>query len=319
MRLDPVGQGPLVGEGLDLAGCYKLCRQVQKEHSRTYYFSTSLFPEAVRPHVHALYAFMRYADEIVDTPGTTNLDEQLAGLRFFEQETLAAVAGESVANPILRAFANTVLLRAIEPSLIEAFMRSMKMDTGVFRYPTYEDLEEYTYGSAAVVGLMMCRVIGVADEAANPHAEALGVAMQLTNFLRDVREDWVRGRVYLPLEDLERFGYAEEELGLGVVDERFVALMRFEIVRARRLYRVADEGIRYIPRGRRYPVVVAGRLYEAILDRIEAQGYDVFMQRAQTSLLHKLRVASACALEDPKDLVTRVRGSSTPGGVAIPR
>jgi 15-cis-phytoene synthase len=102
------------------------------------------------------------------------------------------------------------------------------------------------------------------------------------------------------------------------VDERFVELMRFEISRARRLYRVADEGMRYIPRGRRYPVVVAGRLYEAILDRIEAQGYDIFAQRAQTSLPHKLRVAGACAWGDPKELVARVRGSDKPGGVAIP-
>jgi phytoene synthase len=319
VRLDPVGNGPLVGEGLDLAGCYELCRRVQKGHSRTYYFSTSLFPEEVRPHVHALYAFMRYADEIVDNPGATSLDEQLARLRTFEDETLAAVAGEAVANPVLRAFANTVCLRGIEPGLIEAFMRSMKMDTDVFRYPTYRDLEEYTYGSAAVVGLMMCRVIGTADEAANPHAEALGVAMQLTNFLRDVREDWARGRVYLPLEDLERFGYAEEELELGTVDERFVELMRFEISRARRLFRVADEGMRYIPRGHRYPVVVAGRLYEAILDRIEAQGYDVFARRAQTSLAYKLRVAAACALEDPKDLVIRFRRSGALDGVAILR
>ncbi|MCA1717801.1 MAG: phytoene/squalene synthase family protein [Actinobacteria bacterium] len=317
MRLDPAGEGPLAGEGLDLAGCYELCRWVQKGHSRTYYFSTSLFPAEVRPHVHALYAFMRYADEIVDNPGATTLDEQLTGLRYFEEETLAAVAGEPVANPVLRAFANTVLLRGIGPDLIEAFMRSMKMDTGIFRYPTYENLEEYTYGSAAVVGLMMCRVIGATDEAANPHAEALGVAMQLTNFLRDVREDWARGRVYLPLEDLERFGYAEEELGRGVVDERFVELMRLEISRARGLYRVAGEGMRYIPRGRRYPVVVAGRLYEAILDRIEAQGYDVFTKRAQTSLPHKLRVAGACAWGDPKELVARVRASGKPGGVAI--
>jgi phytoene synthase len=318
MRLDPVGEGPLVGEGLDLAGCYELCRRVQKEHSRTYYFSTSLFPEDVQPHVHALYAFMRYADEIVDNPGATTLEEQLTGLSSFEEETLAAVSGEAVANPVLRAFANTVLLSGIEPGLIEAFMRSMKMDTGVFRYPTYEDLEEYTYGSAAVVGLMMCRVIGATDEAADPHAQALGVAMQLSNFLRDVQEDWARGRVYLPLEDLERFGYADEELGRGIVDERFVELMRFEISRARRLYRVADEGMRYIPRGRRYPVVVAGRLYEGILDRIEAQSYDIFAQRAQTSLPHKLRVATTCALEDPQELVARVRGSGKPGGVAIP-
>jgi 15-cis-phytoene synthase len=317
VRLDPAGAGPLIGGDLSLAGCYELCRQAHKEHSKTYYFSTSLFPREVRPHVHALYAFMRYADEIVDNPGTTTLDEQLGDLEAFEEETLAAVADEHVPpNPILRAFANTALARNIGPGLITAFMQSMKMDTDVFRYPAYEDLEEYTYGSAAVVGLMMCRVVGVSDERATPHAEALGVAMQLTNFLRDIAEDWARGRVYLPLEDLERFGYAEEELGRGVVDRRFVGLMRFEISRARALYEVADEGIRYIPRGRRYPVIVARRLYEAILGRIEAQGYDVFARRAETSLPRKLQVAAACALGDPGDLTARVRGGK-PKGIAI--
>ncbi len=320
MRLDPVGEGPLVRKELSLAECYELCRQVQKAHSRTYYFSTSLFPKEVRPHVHALYAFMRYADEIVDNPGATSLDEQLAGLEVFEEETLAAVAGEVVLNPVLQAYANTVVVCGIGPDLIRAFMGSMKMDTSVFRYRTYQELEEYMYGSAAVVGLMMCRVIGARDEAANPHAEALGVAMQLSNFLRDVREDWARGRVYLPLEDLERFGYSEEELGRGVVDERFVGLMRFEISRARRLYQIADGGMRYIPRGHRYPVVVAGRLYEGILDRIEAQGYDVFAKRAETSLTHKLRVTASCAWGDPGEVVARVRGGRgvEPGGIAIP-
>jgi phytoene synthase len=317
VRLDPIGAGPLAREDLSLTECYELCRQTHKDHSKTYYFSTSLFPKEVRPHVHALYAFMRYADEIVDNPGTTSFDEQFASLKAFEEETLAAVAGEYVPpNPVLRAFANMVYACDIEPGLIAAFLKSMKMDTGIFRYPAYEDLEEYTYGSAAVVGLMMCRVMSVSDERANPHAEALGVAMQLTNFLRDIKEDWARGRVYLPMEDLERFGYAEEELGRGILDERFLGLMRFEISRARALYELADEGMSYIPRGQRYPVVVARRLYEAILGRLEAQGYDVFARRAQTSFARKLRVAAGCALGDPSEIVTRVRGRR-PGGIAI--
>jgi 15-cis-phytoene synthase len=316
MRLDPANAGPLVGGQLSLAGCYELCRRVHKDHSKTYYFSTSLFPKEVRPHVHALYGFLRYADEIVDNPGKTSLEDQLIGLEAFEEETLAAVAGEAVSNPILRAFANTVLAHDIGTDLIAAFIKSMKMDTCVFRYPTYENLAEYTYGSAAVVGLIMCQVVGVSGKGAAEHAEALGVAMQLTNFLRDVKEDWARGRVYLPLEDLERFGYAEEELGRGVVDERFVALMRFEISRTRALYEVADKGMRYIPRGRRYPVVVARRLYEAILGRIEKQSYDVFTGRAETTLPHKLRIAATCALGDPIEIVTRFRGDG-PGGIAM--
>ena len=123
MRLDPARKKPLGDGVMDLLGCYELCQQVEKAHSRTYYFSTSLFPKEVRPHVHALYAFMRYADEIVDNPGVTSLEEQLASLDAFEEETVAAVSGEAVSNPILRAFVNMVLLRYINLGLIDAFMR----------------------------------------------------------------------------------------------------------------------------------------------------------------------------------------------------
>lgn len=316
MRLDPAHEGPLVDEGLSLAECYELCRRSQKAHSRTYYFSTQLFPAEVRPKVHAMYAFMRYADEIVDNPGAASLAEQLAGLDAFEAETLAAVDGEEVANPVLRAFADTVRTSGISTDLIRAFMKSMKMDTSVFRYPTYADLEEYVYGSAAVVGLMMCRAIGATDVRAAPHAEALGVAMQLSNFLRDIGEDWERGRIYLPLEDMERFDYAEEDLAAGVVDERFVGLMRFQIGRARGLYEIADEGMSYIPRGRRYPVVVARHLYAAILERIEDAGYDVFSTRAETSSAYKLRVAAACAARDPGEWSARLVGF--PGASVAP-
>jgi 15-cis-phytoene synthase len=306
MKLDPAGGKKLDGS-LSLAESYELCRKIQKAHSRTYYFSTRLFPAEVRPRVHALYAFMRYADEIVDTPHDLPLDAQLSVLEEFEAETMAAVSGEQVPNPVLRAYADTVLACGIEPETITAFMESMKMDTRVFRYQTFSDLEAYTYGSAAVVGLMMCRVVGVAEGKADTHAEALGVAMQLSNFLRDVGEDWRRGRVYLPLEDLAHFGYTERDLALGVVDERFVALMRFEIDRARRLYEVADGGMDFIPRGKRFPVVVARKLYAAILDRIEAQRYDVFSRRAQVSRPAKLLVAAGCAASDPGEIVDRIR------------
>ncbi len=310
MRLDPAG-GSKLDSGLSLADAYELCREVQKAHSRTYYFSTRLFPAEVRPRVHALYAFMRYADEIVDSPHELPLDAQLAVLEEFEADTMAAISGEEVPNPILRAYADTVHRSGIDPETISAFMESMKMDTRVFRYSTFPDLETYTYGSAAVVGLMMCRVVGVRDERADRHAEALGVAMQLSNFLRDVGEDWRRGRVYLPLEDLERFECTEQDLASGVVDERFVALMRFEIDRARKLYGVADEGMKYIPRGRRFPVVVARELYAAILDRIEAQDYDVFTRRAQVSRPAKLVCAARCAARDPSEISARIRQQRT--------
>lgn len=285
---------------MNLEECYEFCRAVQRSHSRTYYFSTRLFPPEIRRHVHALYAFTRYADEIVDDPNKgVSVETRLEALQAFEAETMAALAGEKVKNPALRAFTNTARERGIGWVHLEPFMRSMKMDTYVSRYPTYEDLEEYMYGSAAVVGLMMCRVIGVEAEEALPYAGALGEAMQLSNFLRDVREDWERGRIYLPLEDLKRFGYSEEDLGTGQMNEAFVELMRFEIGRARMLYLAADGGMGYIPRGRRYPVLVARHLYAAILERIEELGYDVFSGRAGTTFAEKLRVAATCAVGEP--------------------
>ncbi len=316
MRLDPAG-GVKLDEGLSLAESYELCRLVQKAHSRTYYFSTRFFPPPVRPRVHALYAFMRYADEIVDNPGLTNLEEQLGGLEAFERETMAAVAGEPVANPVLRAYADTVRACGIEPAHITAFMESMKMDTRVSRYETYEDLEAYTYGSAAVVGLMMSRVIGVTDGRSTPHAEALGVAMQLSNFLRDIGEDWRRGRIYLPLEDLARFEYSEDDLAAKVVDERFIGLMEFEIGRTRAIYDFAGDGMGYIPRGRRFPVLVARELYEAILDRIQAQCYEVYSQRADTSQAYKIGVMAKVEAREPGEILARGMDRA-PAEIAIP-
>ncbi len=287
-----------------LEECYEFCRKVEKNHSRTYYFSTQLFPSGVRHHVHALYAFTRFADEIVDLSGDVSPEARLFSLEAFEMEAVAAMLGEEVESPILRAFANTARGCGIESGHVKSFMRSMKMDTCILRYPTYGDLEEYMYGSAAVVGIMMCRVMGARQEEALPHAEALGEAMQLTNFLRDIREDWERGRVYLPLEDLQRFGYSEADLGSGRVNEAFVELMRFEIERARMLYLIADQGMHHIPRRCRYPVVVARELYAAILDRIEALGYDVFSGRAETTFAEKVRVA-ACAIRKPGEILSR--------------
>lgn len=297
---------------MKLEECYAYCGAVQRSYSRTYYFSTRLFPQEVRRHVHALYAFTRYADEIVDGPQNgASADARLEAMEAFEPETMAALVGEKTENPALRAFANTVRECGIGRCHLKPFMRSMKMDTHVRRYQTYEDLEEYMYGSAAMVGLMMCRVIGVEAEEALPHAEALGQAMQLTNFLRDLREDWERGRIYVPLEDLKRFGYSEEDLGMCRVNEAFVELMRFEIERARMLYLIADEGMRFIPRGRRYPVLVARHLYAAILDRIEDLDYDVFSSRAGTTLAEKLRVAAACAVRDPGEILARASNQRT--------
>ena len=173
------------------------------------------------------------------------------------------------------------------------FLDAMVADLTVSRYATYADLEQYMRGSAAAVGMMMCDVLGAGD---NPEMRAagrsLGNAMQLTNFLRDVQEDAARGRIYLPLDELASFGVCEEEILAGAMSDRFSALARFQIQRAREFYRKADEGIPMLPTEAQKPVRLARILYSRILDRIEAQGYDVFRGRARTSKVEKLTVAA---------------------------
>jgi len=171
----------------------------------------------------------------------------------------------------------------------EAFLKAMQQDLQKTRYATYEELQAYMYGSAAVVGLMMTHVIGFSDPRAIEYAEKLGYAMQLTNFLRDIREDLdQRGRIYLPEDELERFGIREASLASGLVDENWKRFMRFQIERADRLYEEANQGIRFLrPRGR-LAVRVGSDLYRMILRKIEGQDYDIFKTRARTSGWEKL-------------------------------
>lgn len=280
---------------LDLDACYELCRLLTKRHGTTYYFSARFFPPAIRRSIFGLYGFVRVPDELVDNPEPDAGDaaSQRCGLLAWRDEFARALAGESPSHPALRAFMDTQRRHEIPPAYPFAFIDSMLMDVEISRYETFEDLQRYTYGSASVIGLMICRIVGLRDPAALPYAADLGLAMQLTNFLRDIGEDWrERGRIYLPLEDLRRFGYTEADLAAGRVNAAFHALMRFEIARNRAIYRRAEAGIPALPDFAQYPVRLAGRLYAAILERIEANDYDVFSRRAATSKAFKLRTAA---------------------------
>ncbi len=269
----------------ELDAAYELCRRVNAHHGKTYYFSTLFFPPALRRSVHALYGFVRYPDEMVDNPPPgADPAQMLADYREATQHALKS--GESDV-PVLHAFADMARRHRMPAEYAISFLDAMAMDLTRARYGTFEELTTYTYGSASVVGLMMCCLLGVRDERGLRPAHDLGLAMQLTNFWRDIGEDWGRGRVYVPQEDLERFGYTEAMLARGEVNDRFVALMRFEIARAREFYASADRGISYITPECRLPVVLSRVLYAKILDKIEANGYDVFRRRARTSGLEK--------------------------------
>ena len=280
---------------MHLDACYEECRRLTKLHGSTYYFSARFFPEQIRRSIFGLYGFVRVPDEMVDNPEEHRADEQSQrrALQEWRGRFERAVAVGASEHPVMNAFADTFTRHNIPIEYPLAFLDSMMMDVSIRRYQTFDDLCRYTHGSASVIGLMICSIVGLTDPAALPYASDLGLAMQLTNFLRDVGEDYrERNRIYLPLEDLERFDYSERDLASGIVDERWVRLMQFEIERNREIYRRAELGIPYLPEYAQYPIRLAGRLYAAILERIEANAYDVFSRRARTSKQFKLWTAT---------------------------
>ena len=270
----------------DLDSAYAASKALNAHHGKTYYFSTLFFPPEVRRSVHALYGFVRYPDEIVDNPASGS--DPAALLSQYREATLDAMRTGCSDLPVLHAFADMAERHALPPEYPMAFLDAMTMDLTRTRYETFDDLKTYTYGSASVVGLMMCHVVGISDPAALAPAHDLGLAMQLTNFWRDIGEDWAtRGRIYLPLEDMERFGYTEAMLAQNIVNDQFIELLRFEIARARAFYAASDLGIPAITPSCQMPVRLARVLYSRILDKIEANHYDVFTRRARTTKLEK--------------------------------
>jgi len=280
--------------GTALRASYEACRQLNASHGKTYYLATLLLPAWKRPYVHALYGFARYADEIVDDLGSTLTDAQKADwlIGWGEQFVRDVEAGGSD-HEISRAVVDTVRRWDVPMAYVEAFLASMRMDLTVTEYATYDDLMTYVYGSAAVIGLEMVPVLEplVPREVADPYASDLGIAFQLSNFLRDVGEDLRRGRVYLPMEDLAAFGVTREHLEHGVVDGPVRRLMAFEVARTRELYRSAASGVRLLHPTSRPCIETALALYGGILDEIEKADYQVLGQRVSVSRARRAAVA----------------------------
>jgi 15-cis-phytoene synthase len=269
---------------------YDLCRQLHRRHGRTYYLATRLLPAWKRRHVHALYGFARYADEIVDAMDGTPPVDRARRLCAWSDRFMAGLAGVRVADPVLPAVLHTVEVFRLDREDFAAFLRSMAMDLTVASYDTYDDLLDYMAGSAAAIGTMMLPVLGATDlAAAREPARQLGLAFQLTNFLRDVPEDLDRGRIYLPLADLEKFGVRPADLR-GPSD-RTRDLIAFEVDRARAHYRRAEPGIAMLDPASQACIRTAYHLYGGILDEIELAGYDVFTRRATVPTRRRLAVA----------------------------
>jgi len=278
------------GSAASLAASYERCRRLNRAHGTTYYASTFLLPVTTRPHVHALYGFARYADEIVDDLGPVPVERREAALATFGECFLTDLAAGHSEHPVLEAVVDTAVRFDLPVGAFERFLTSMAMDLTVTTYETFEDLLVYMDGSAAVIGELMLPLLEPERvPAALRPARALGIAFQLTNFLRDVDEDLERGRVYVPQEDLRRFG---ADPSRRLPDAAWVELMRFEIARTRAWYGLADEGLGLLPDRSAGCIRAARRLYGGILDRIEAAGYDVFSARVRVPTRQKLAVAA---------------------------
>jgi phytoene synthase len=281
----------------ELAAAYRDCRRLNARRGRTFYLATLLLPPEKRPAVHALYAFARRADEIVDRidPMTTSRNRELSLATL----TTQLVGRSSAADPVIRALHDTIERYRIPMTLFDDFLASMRMDLETSEYATWDDLCRYMHGSAAVIGLEMLPVLGTLPgmtEAAAPYARDLGLAFQLTNFIRDVGEDLGRGRVYLPKEDLAAFGVTRDDLCSGIVDANLRRLLAFEIARARELYRAAAPGIRLLAADSRDCIRTAATLYAGILDEVERADYRVLDRRVSVGIGRRARVALPAAL-----------------------
>jgi 15-cis-phytoene synthase len=276
-----------------LGAAYERCRQLHARHGRTYYLATLLLPRWKRRHVHALYGFTRYADEIVDDlDSTLDAAGQAAALRAFRERFFAGLRGAPCDDPLLPAVLHTVRAFDLDPSDFERFLDAMAMDLHTDGYRSYDDLCGYMEGSAAVIGTMMVPILEPADPpAAREHARQLGLAFQLTNLIRDVAEDSGRGRVYLPAADLERFGVRRADLAAAEATPAVRALLTFEVERARAHYRAAEPGIELLAPSSRACIRVALELYRGILDEVERAGYQILDRRVRVPHHRRLGVA----------------------------
>jgi 15-cis-phytoene synthase len=269
---------------------YEYCRTVAKTQAGNFYYSFIVLPYERRRAMHAVYSFMRYCDDIVDEGGADQekraLLEQWRGVL-----DTAYQEGSGQEHPILPAFRDTVKRFEIPKSYFEAVIDGAAMDLTVPRYDTFEDLYKYCYHVASAVGLVCISIFGFTDEEAKFHAESCGIAFQLTNILRDVREDAEMGRIYLPQEDLKQYSYSEDDIQKHVIDERFTELMKFEVDRASDYYDRALPLLPLIHRSSRPCLAAMIGIYRRHLEEIEHRGYDVFTERVRLPAWKKLSIA----------------------------
>ena len=275
---------------------YEYCEKVTRHHAKSFYFAAKFLTKEKQPPIYALYALCRHVDDEIDEAELRSEQESAAIVEQWKENLEAIYSGNQVNSRLSTPDSRLVLIAwqdllqkyKIPQNLPLELMKGVVQDTYIKRYQTFDELYVYCYRVASTVGLMACEIFGYEGKSTLDYAEKLGIAMQLTNILRDIGEDADKGRIYLPQEDLDKFGITEKQILDKQFDENFRNLMKFEVSRARQYYQESQKGISMLSKDVRFTVLLALRLYSRILDKIELQNYDVFKQRAFTTKTQKL-------------------------------
>lgn len=279
----------------ELEKAYKYCEKVTKLHAKSFYFAAKFLPAQKQKAVFPIYAFCRHVDDEIDEIGEGDEKQAIEKVKKWELQLENIYQGKT--NSALSARHSAFVFMAwndllknykIPQNLPLELIKGILMDTRIKRYETFEEVYVYCFRVASTVGLMSSEILGYSNKKALEYAEAMGIGMQITNILRDIKEDAAMGRIYLPQEDLKKFGVSESQIIENKFDENFARLMKFQVERARQYYQKGEKGIALLEKDSRFTVLLASRIYGKILDEIEKQNYDVFTRRAHTTKSQKL-------------------------------
>jgi len=283
-------------EERQLRDAYSTCRSITRQYAKTFYMATRFLPNHKQRSIFAIYALCRYLDDLVDEAEDLMRQEKINNSQIYNKLTgwkeklQATYNGEVYDDAILYAFSDVLKKYYIPIELPFLLVEGVYTDLVKNRFQTFDEVYDYSYKVASVVGLITSKVFGYSNPDAEKYAVDLGIAMQLTNIIRDVGEDIERGRIYLPMEDLDAFEIDEQQFLTGVMTPKIKDLLAFQVNRARSYYYKAEPGITLLEHDSRLPVYLASRNYSRILDKVEQNNYDVFSQRAYLNSTEKLRI-----------------------------
>ena len=262
-----------------LHDCYESCRKLHRRRDPTYYWATRRLPPEVRPAVHALYALVRAVDDVVDSPGSVPAAARRRAVAQWQERLRRGLAGRPAGHPVVAALVDAGRRHDLPLDTLDLYFESMRADCAPVRMQTWDELERYMLGSAGSVGRILGTLLAASGDTSEPF-ERLALAFQLTNFVRDIREDWRLDRVYMPAEDLERFGVSTAHIGSREPTAGFRDVLALQVERARELFREGEAAAELVSPGVRRGMWMARSVYEGVLDRTERLGFDVLRHRA---------------------------------------